>query len=450
MRRTRVLTKFWSSTLKTRQALQLRTQLASAQEQIANQARTQQVEQHYADAQAAFAKQDFDAAEKSLVALLALDAANAPALELQDKIQNARQQAVRVQQERDRKQQIENLFGQAQSAFTQKDYDAADKALAALFALDASNASARNLQKQIQDARKRAEPTPLTSSERIFAPPGIPERAETNLKSPTPAIVSDRSQGFPTRYALPIAGVIILALLLLGGGAYALGVFNPSRQTGNAQMTRTFTQVKRVTKSQNTIAAATAVSAGSKATTQPTLTILPKHHYPRRCFQLRWLLQRQPEITLPTTTLAATVEPAPSIGIVKSTLNVREQPTTSGTLLGVLKKDDVVTLVGRTADNAWLQINYPLGTTAKAWASAQFIDHSKYWIAFRDTCNSDCRDGYAKSAQSGTLQNRGTDNAPMVLVPAGEFTMGSDDRDPMRLSSKSSTRIPPCILDRPV
>lgn len=76
----------------------------------------------------------------------------------------------------------------------------------------------------------------------------------------------------------------------------------------------------------------------------------------------------------PTNTTAPTATRAPITGVVKSTLNVREQPTTKAKLLGVLKKDDVVTLVGRTEDKAWLQINYPLGESTQAWVIAERIE----------------------------------------------------------------------------
>lgn len=73
---------------------------------------------------------------------------------------------------------------------------------------------------------------------------------------------------------------------------------------------------------------------------------------------------------LPPPTATAT----PLTGVVKSTLNVRDQPTTRATLLGVLKKDDTVTLVGRTEDTSWLQINFPLGESTTAWVIAERID----------------------------------------------------------------------------
>lgn len=207
------------------EAVQLQTQLAAAREHSVNTQRAQEIEQLYADAQDAFSKNDLDGAQKALTALLALDAGNVAALELQKKIQTAREQAARTQQERERKQQIEKLFAAAQSAFLKNDFDAADKALAALFALDASNPNARNLQQQIQDARKRAEPTALTASERIFAPPGVPERA--TIKAPPTEELSKASSiaGRSTQYAILIGAVIVLALLLLGG-AFASGILN--------------------------------------------------------------------------------------------------------------------------------------------------------------------------------------------------------------------------------
>lgn len=77
---------------------------------------------------------------------------------------------------------------------------------------------------------------------------------------------------------------------------------------------------------------------------------------------------------VPTNTTAPTATPPPITGMVKSTLNVREQPTIKAKLLGVLKKDDIVTLLGRTEDKAWLQINYPLGEKSTAWVIAERIE----------------------------------------------------------------------------
>ncbi|HZQ10805.1 MAG TPA: SH3 domain-containing protein, partial [Anaerolineae bacterium] len=81
-----------------------------------------------------------------------------------------------------------------------------------------------------------------------------------------------------------------------------------------------------------------------------------------------------PATTAPTETPAPTNTPAPVTGVVKSTLNVRDQPTTRAKLLGVLKQNDTVTLVGRTDDQTWLQINYPIGETSTGWVIAERID----------------------------------------------------------------------------
>lgn len=76
----------------------------------------------------------------------------------------------------------------------------------------------------------------------------------------------------------------------------------------------------------------------------------------------------------PTDTPPPTNTPTPLTGVVKSTLNVREQPTTRARLLGVLKGGDVVTLVGRNEDTSWLQINFPLGETTTAWVLGERIE----------------------------------------------------------------------------
>lgn len=75
----------------------------------------------------------------------------------------------------------------------------------------------------------------------------------------------------------------------------------------------------------------------------------------------------------PTDTPQPSPTPIPITGTVKSTLNVREQPSTRAALLGVLQTNDVVTLVGRTEDSSWFQINYPLGETTTAWVIAERI-----------------------------------------------------------------------------
>lgn len=73
-----------------------------------------------------------------------------------------------------------------------------------------------------------------------------------------------------------------------------------------------------------------------------------------------------------TATLPPT--PAPVTGKVKSTLNVRSDPSTQSKLLGVLKKDDEVTLLARTEDKLWLEVNFPLDSQNAGWVIAERID----------------------------------------------------------------------------
>jgi uncharacterized protein YraI len=47
-----------------------------------------------------------------------------------------------------------------------------------------------------------------------------------------------------------------------------------------------------------------------------------------------------------------------SVTVTSETLNVRNQPSTAGSILGRLKRGDAVQATAKTSDNAWLQINY--------------------------------------------------------------------------------------------
>lgn len=82
----------------------------------------------------------------------------------------------------------------------------------------------------------------------------------------------------------------------------------------------------------------------------------------------------------PTSTPTATAVPPtptptaiPITGTVKATLNVRETASLTAKVLGILKKDDVVTLVARTQDKKWLEIYYPLDATSNGWVIAALI-----------------------------------------------------------------------------
>lgn len=158
----------------------------------------------------------------------------------------------------------------------------------------------------------------------------------------------------------------------------------------------------------------------------------------------------------PTNTTAPTATPTPVTGIVKSTLNVREQPTTKAKLLGVLKKDDVVTLVGRTEDKAWLQINYPLGENTTAWVIAERIE---------TTANLDellMTEALAPTAEptqvavqptagaevTATVESGATSEASPTTAPSGEET-ATAETTPAPTTEAQETAQPPATGGNP-
>jgi hypothetical protein len=68
-----------------------------------------------------------------------------------------------------------------------------------------------------------------------------------------------------------------------------------------------------------------------------------------------------------------TPTPVPITGTVKATLNVRESPSLTAKVIGVLKKSDTLTLLARSQDKKWLEINYPLDSTSNGWVIAALV-----------------------------------------------------------------------------
>ena len=75
----------------------------------------------------------------------------------------------------------------------------------------------------------------------------------------------------------------------------------------------------------------------------------------------------------PTATLLPTATPTPIRAVVTDTLRVRAKPGTDAPIVGRLKKDDVVFLLGRREDNQWYQITYPPDSLDRAWIFAQVV-----------------------------------------------------------------------------
>ena len=64
-----------------------------------------------------------------------------------------------------------------------------------------------------------------------------------------------------------------------------------------------------------------------------------------------------------------------NVAVVQQQLNVRSGPGTDFNSLGTLNAQDVVSLTGKDANGAWLQIDFPAGTgpEGKGWVNAAFV-----------------------------------------------------------------------------
>ncbi len=62
-----------------------------------------------------------------------------------------------------------------------------------------------------------------------------------------------------------------------------------------------------------------------------------------------------------------------NMAIVQQQINVRSGPGTSFNSLGTLNAQDVVNLVGKDANGAWLQIEFPSGPDGKGWVNTAFV-----------------------------------------------------------------------------
>src|SRR5688572_25668201 len=64
---------------------------------------------------------------------------------------------------------------------------------------------------------------------------------------------------------------------------------------------------------------------------------------------------------------------APAEGITATQVNVRAEPSTVSTVLGIIPPDMRVEIIGKDPGGSWWQILYPPGTQEKGWVTAQYI-----------------------------------------------------------------------------
>ena len=85
-----------------------------------------------------------------------------------------------------------------------------------------------------------------------------------------------------------------------------------------------------------------------------------------------------PSTILPLATVThpptqATSTPAPVEGMTATQLNVRAEPSTASSVLGIVPADTSVQITGRDAAGNWWQILYPQGQDGKGWVTAQYV-----------------------------------------------------------------------------
>jgi Tol biopolymer transport system component len=97
---------------------------------------------------------------------------------------------------------------------------------------------------------------------------------------------------------------------------------------------------------------------------QPTPTLVP---FPTATY----IRTETPKPPKPKPTTAPVITPIRAV--VTDTLRVRQDPNTSATILGRLKKDTVVMLLARKDDNQWLVIEYPPDSGDHGWIAAGFV-----------------------------------------------------------------------------
>ena len=81
----------------------------------------------------------------------------------------------------------------------------------------------------------------------------------------------------------------------------------------------------------------------------------------------------------PTPTDTATPPPAPTMlpveGTTSTQLNVRAEPSTASTILGIIPANSKVEITGKDPGESWWEINYPSGqgVNGKGWVTAQYV-----------------------------------------------------------------------------
>lgn len=231
------------------------------------------------------------------------------------------------------------------------------------------------------------------------------------------------------RYGWIVVVVLLLAVGALTGCTFAIDDTTAATPTG-AAVDEPLTQVVTATmqpdlaQTATQVAATRIAAAQASATPQPTATRTPPTRTPRpsptpsatptvtTSVQVAYaqpptftpVIQYTPPPTQPATaTPPASPTSAPPVAQVCATcgnLRLRDAPGTAGNILTTLDANTPLTIIGRTEDNAWVQVT--LANGSGGWVSAQYVS---------TTINLNT------IAVTGTAQNLPTAVAPPTVAP---------------------------------
>lgn len=116
------------------------------------------------------------------------------------------------------------------------------------------------------------------------------------------------------------------------------------------------------------------------------------------------------------------------VAVIQQQLNIRSGPGTSFNSLGTLNPLDVVTLIGKDPNGAWLQISFPAGPEGKGWVNAAFV-------------KADGVDGLPIIGDAGQVLGTGTP-VDTPLPPSPTVVPASNDNDSAQAPAATVTFSP--------
>lgn len=251
--------------------------------------------------------------------------------------------------------------------------------------------------------------------ERTVEAQGQPESSPTATPTPTVTRTSSPSSTV-TRFPSSTATSTVTPSGTATASPTATATFTPSYSPSpsvTATPTLTFTATRSATPTIDT--AATRVAEGATATVHARNTQQAKTQQAATQNSVQTLAARATNdanatqaVRAPTQTAQA-IAAAIQIGVTPREVNVRSEPNTAASVVTTLPQGTRLLILGTNEDGTWFNIRLEDGTTG--WIRADLLT-----VLGTPT---------ATPTPSATPELAQFDNVPMVLVPAGCFTMGS-------------------------